>query len=324
MQRNIDLLTACGIRCVIACERQDLERIHVSSEEPKVAGLYLGMTDIAEGACYPEAAYILHTSGTTGMPKGVLLPRRALEHLVEWQINESRLRLGEAPVSLQFAPYGFDVSFQEILSTLGDGGRLVVASSSERVDPKSLHALLTRERVTRAFFTPAVLQTLACSIRLEDEMPPLREVNVAGEQLVITPAIRRFFAALRGCTLVNQYGPTETHVVTAEVLDGDPSEWLEQPPLGHPLPWVNILLKGPNGPIEALGEVGEIHIGGESVAKGYIGKPELTSARFTHDSLGERFYQTGDLGCWLPGGKLSFLGRADRQVKVEGVRVEPG
>ncbi|GAA1299952.1 non-ribosomal peptide synthetase [Saccharothrix xinjiangensis] len=271
----------------------------------------------------PDApAYVLYTSGSTGRPKGVLMGHRPLAHLVGWHRDQDGDLVGHR--TLQFAPISFDVSFQEIFSTLCSGGTLVLLDERRRRDPGLLARTLVEQRVNRLFLPAAVLHPLAVAGR--DVPPPgaLREVVCAGEQLRITPAVREWFGALPGCVLHNHYGPTETHVVTAHRMTGDPADWPALPPIGRALPHVRAhVLDEAGNPVD-VGE-GELHLGGDCLAHGYLGRDDLTAERFpTGPADRGRTYRTGDLVRRDPGGVLTYLARADHQVKIRGYRVEPG
>ncbi|MFZ2237573.1 MAG: non-ribosomal peptide synthetase [Dokdonella sp.] len=275
--------------------------------------------DIVEGD--DALAYVLFTSGSTGVPKGVAMRSAAVDHLIRWHVDHPRL--GRAARTLQFAPLGFDVSYQEIFATRATGGSLVVPSDAERRDPYALLDLLARERVERLFLPFVGLQALAEAVATGGTMPAdLRDVVTAGEQLRITPALRSLFAALPGAALHNHYGPTETHVVTALELTGDPSAWPELPSIGTPLPHVRILLVDDQLNEVAEGEEGELLLGGDCLAAGYASAPELTHERFIKRD-GARWYRTGDRARRDHEGHLHYLGRLDQQIKLDGFRVEP-
>ena len=292
----------------------------VSASEFSVGDDSTADADLSDDA--DRLAYIIYTSGSTGQPKGVAMGHGPLLNLLRWQARTMQLAVGARV--LQFAPLSFDVSFQEIFSTLGAGGTLALVSDELRRDPRGLLRFLAREDIQRVFLPPVVLHQLAEQIVDSDFMPTsLREVIVAGEALRITPAVTRFFANLPGCTLHNHYGPTETHVATAHVLTGAPDGWPALPPIGQPIDGVQIrLLDEQNQPV-VDGEPGALFLGGACLARGYLNNPALTVARFV-DSEGGRFYQTGDLVRRNPDGVLHFLGRADDQMKIRGFRVEPG
>ena len=260
------------------------------------------------------AFYVIYTSGSTGTPKGVEMGRRALANLVAWQSEAS----GRPDMkTAQFAALGFDVSAQEIFATLCGGGTLVLVPEVLRSDPSGLIQFLDRHGVERLFLPFVALQQMAEAAQSQKStLLALREVVTAGEQLKITPAIRALFLRLPDCTLSNHYGPSETHVATAYTLPGPPAEWPALPPIGRPIPGMSALVRS-----------GELYLGGVQLADGYLGRPDLSAARFVSLSgtaSGTRWYKTGDLARVNPEGELEFLGRADGQLKIRGFRVEPG
>jgi len=270
-------------------------------------------------------AYVLYTSGSTGEPKGVAMPHGPLVNLLTWQSK----CMGQRARTLQFASLGFDVSFQEVFSTWAAGGTLVLVSETVRRNPSALLRMLEREGIERLFLPVVMLAHLAEASESDDCFPDtLRQVIVAGEQLRVTPSIRRFFGRLPQCRLWNHYGPTETHVATGYQLPADPATWPDLPPIGRPI--ANAEVKVLDEAMEAvpIGVSGEIYIGGAAVARGYWRRPELTRERFVVDPDGigpnSRLYRTGDHARWRNDGELEFLGRTDHQVKIRGQRVELG
>lgn len=273
-------------------------------------------------------AYVIHTSGSTGTPKGVAMPHRPLVNLIAWQVNNSSVR--QKARTLQFASLSFDVSFQEMFSTWCAGGTLVLVDEETRRDPVALLRYVMEQRIERLFLPFVALQQLA-EASAEPTLVPscLREVITAGEQLQVTPGLVRMFERLPGCTLHNHYGPSETHVVTAFTLTGPPSQWPVLPPIGQPIANTQIhLLDGERQPVP-VGAEGEIYIGGDCLARGYLYRPELTAEKFVsdpfqpHDSSA-RLYKTGDLARRRADGNIEFLGRIDHQVKIRGFRIELG
>ncbi|MCP4659192.1 MAG: amino acid adenylation domain-containing protein, partial [bacterium] len=182
---------------------------------------------------FPEnLVYLLYTSGSTGRPKGVAMRHGALSNLILWQRRRSR----PGARTLQFASLSFDVSFQEILATWTSGGTLVLIPEALRRDPEALLAYLATTGVERLFLPFVALAQLAEAADRQGTLPrTLREVITAGEALQATPAIRRLFARLGHAGLDNQYGPSETHVVTAHPLAGAPRAWPALPPIGRPV-----------------------------------------------------------------------------------------
>jgi amino acid adenylation domain-containing protein/FkbH-like protein len=270
-------------------------------------------------------AYVIHTSGSTGVPKGVAMPHAPLVNLIKWQLANSALGAGSR--TLQFASLSFDVSFQEMFSTWCSGGTLVLIDEKLRRDPVALLRLIAKEKVERLFLPFIALQQLAEAFGEHIPAPvSLREVITAGEQLQITPKIVRLFAALKGCVLENQYGPSETHVVTGFRLSGPPGEWPALPPIGKPIWNTQVHLLDEKRQPVSDGEIGEIYIGGICLACGYLHRQDLTEQRFVSNpfSAGETLYKTGDLARLLPDGNIEFLGRADDQVKIRGFRIELG
>lgn len=272
-------------------------------------------------------AYVIYTSGSTGDPKGVAMGQRPLCTLLAWQLkNWSPPAAGR---TLQFTTMNFDVAFQEIFSTWCSGGALVLTSELLRCDPVGLLRLMRDRRVERIFLPFVALQQLARAFEATQILPVnLRDVITAGEQLQVTPQIRNLFARLDGCPLHNQYGPAETHVVTAFTLRGDPAKWPLLPPIGPPVVNACIHILDERRVPVPEGAAGEIYIGGDPLARGYLNRDDLTNERFIRDPFSAqadaRLYQTGDLGQFLPDGNIQYLGRNDQQVKIRGVRVELG
>ncbi len=272
-------------------------------------------------------AYVIYTSGSTGRPKGVAMPHRPLVNLLNWQLCASRLAPGAR--TLQFTSLSFDVAFQEILATWCAGGILQMISEQQRRDTLTLAHLLIEQKVERLFLPFIALQQLAEVCVAEQLWPTtLAEINTAGEQLRVTPAIRTFFAKLPACRLQNQYGPAETHVVTAYTLERDVEQWVPLPPIGGPIANNHVYLCDQQVQLVQMGVVGELYLGGIGVARGYLDRPELTAELFVPDPFGgkpgARLYKTGDMGRYLPGGTIEYLGRIDTQVKVRGYRIELG
>jgi amino acid adenylation domain-containing protein len=269
-------------------------------------------------------AYVIYTSGSTGEPKGVVMTHRGLSRLIRWQIRDGQSGLS----TLQFTPVCFDVALQEVFATLCAGGQLVVAGDDTRRDPVRLLQLLERREVHRLFLPYVALQQLAKTALATGQLPRrLRHVITAGEQLVVTDAVRRFFMALPECRLDNHYGPTEAHLVTRWTLGPEAARWPALPPIGTAVAGVTLYcLDGQLQPVPA-GQPGELYVGGAGLALGYLGAPRQTADRFLPDpfttTAGARMYRTGDVVRVGEGGALEFLGRNDDQIKVRGFRVEP-
>jgi amino acid adenylation domain-containing protein/thioester reductase-like protein len=278
------------------------------------------------GVTSGDLVYVIYTSGSTGQPKGTAMPHCSMVNLINWHRNT----FGANPARvLQFAALSFDVAFQETFSTLCTGGTLVMLDEEVRKDARALTELITSHGVERLFVPPLMLQSLAEYSRLTGQFPStLRDVITAGEALRITNEIIDLFRRLDRCRLHNHYGPTETHVVTALTLTGDPRGWPSLPTIGRPIANTQIYILDSRLQPTPLGIIGEIHIGGANVARGYWNRPELTAQRFISDPYGAdaqaRLYKTGDLGRWREDGTIEYLGRNDDQVKIRGFRIELG
>jgi len=270
-------------------------------------------------------AYVIYTSGSTGTPKGVALGHGALHNLIQWQVGDSPLGVGDK--TLQFASLSFDVSFQEMFAAWASGGIVVLISENLRRDPRGLLRLIREQSVARLFLPFVALQQLADALRPEEAAPPsLQEIMTAGEQLQITPKIAAFFARSQGCALHNQYGPSEAHVVTQYTLAGPPETWPALPPIGKAIANTQTHVLDEQRQPVPNGEEGELYLGGACLAQGYLGRPDLTAQKFIPSPFAEgaRLYKTGDRARVLPDGNIEFLGRADGQVKLRGFRIEIG
>ncbi len=270
-------------------------------------------------------AYVIYTSGSTGQPKGVAMNHRPLHNLICWQRHQPG---HESPATtLQFASPSFDVFFQECFATWSVGGNLVLVGEAERRNGERLLDAIDRCGIERIFLPFVALSQLAETARRRGCVPmSLRQAVTAGEQLQITPAIAQFFRQLPDCTLHNQYGPSESHVVAAHALTGAPETWSLLPPIGRAIANVKLYLLDSNLQPVPIGVPGELYIGGTMLARGYLNRPDLTVERFIADPFvaGETLYRTGDLARYDSDGNLHYLGRADRQVKLRGFRVELG
>ncbi|TCP59053.1 amino acid adenylation domain-containing protein [Tumebacillus sp. BK434] len=275
-------------------------------------------------ATLDHLVYILYTSGSTGRPKGVAMPHRPVANLLAWQLREAHKADAR---TLQFTSLNFDVSFQEIFATLCAGGTLVLLEEAQRQNLLELPDVLIAEKVERLFLPFIALQSLA-EVCAERNLFPdsLQEVITAGEQLQSTKAIRRFFSELPHCTLTNQYGPTESHVVTSHTLAGPADSWPLLPPIGRPVANAKLYVLDALLQPVPIGVQGELYLGGPVLARGYIKRDDLTRERFLDNlfAAGEMLYKTGDGVRWLPDRTIEYLGRLDNQVKIRGHRIELG
>jgi amino acid adenylation domain-containing protein/FkbM family methyltransferase len=282
-----------------------------------------GQDQCAAGAAAqvaPDApGYVLFTSGSTGRPKGVVQTRRTLNEIVNWQVKRSGS--GSRPRTIQRSALSFDVSLQEIFSTLADGGSLYVLPDEMRHDLSAVARFVTAHGVERMFITPSGLQAMLASASASD-LGSLREIICAGEPLLISGTMRRALREI-GARLDNQYGPTETHVCVAGEVEGDPFTWPDRPLIGAPLPGITACVVDSQLRMVPVGATGELMVAGSTVALGYLtGSEGFDLEPSPCPAPGRRWYRTGDRVREHPDGRLEFLGRADQQVKIRGYRVE--
>lgn len=265
--------------------------------------------------CIGELAYTIYTSGSTGVPKGVTLGHKALVNLLRWQEKNSK-----GIDTLQFTPVSFDVHFQEIFSTLTQGGTLTLISEEDRLDFGKLLDICQKEKVERLFL-PFVALNRLCEIakQLDNYPAKLIDVTTAGEQLKVTDAIKDFFLKTKA-KLHNHYGPSETHVVTSYTMGADIENWPMLPSIGKTIDGAQAMILD-----EELNEVveGELYITGVCLAHGYIHDEQKTQERFLVIN-GIRAYKTGDLVRIEDDGNITYLSRLDGQIKLRGYRIELG
>jgi amino acid adenylation domain-containing protein len=266
-------------------------------------------------------AFVCYTSGSTGRPKGVCVPHRGIVRLVR---DPQTMELGPEETLLQLAPVSFDASSIEIWGALLNGGRLAVfppgvPSLTELTD------FIRRQRVTTLFLTTGLFHQMVDEQAAQ--LTGLRQLITGGEALSPVHAARAR-AALPGTRLVNAYGPTENSTITTAHVITTPPPPDRPVPIGRPIANSTVYLLDDRLEPVPIGVPGELYTGGDGVANGYFGRPDLEDGRFVPDPFakedGARLYRTGDLARWLPDGTIEFLGRADRQVKLRGFRIELG
>ncbi|RKT08300.1 amino acid adenylation domain-containing protein [Streptomyces sp. 3211.6] len=268
------------------------------------------------------AAYVLHTSGSTGRPKSVALTHRSLVNMLLWH---DRTRPGTCRSrTAQVCTASFDFSFHEIFSTLCFGGTLVVADDEVRRNPVALAGFLSEQHIERLFAPVTVLKQLAEAAAGGTAPLVLADVVTTGERLRVTPAMAELFGR-SGARLHNHYGATEFQDAATHTLSGDPGSWPASVPIGRPIDNVRVYLLDAELRQVPVGAEGEVCVAGAGVARGYLGSPELTAERFVPDPYGDGLlYRTGDLGRATADGTIECLGRMDDQIKIQGMRVEPG
>ena len=259
-------------------------------------------------------AYVIYTSGSTGQPKGCMVQHQGLVNVCRAQIQ----RFGVSPKSqiLQFASLNFDASMFEIAMAFAAGGALHVAKVETLMPGTNLLGFLKQNRITHAVLPPSALAVLPW-----EQLSDLGVICVAGEACGIE-LVKKWGAGRR---FYNLYGPTEGSIWTTATLPLDQNFRIT---IGRPISNTSLyILDNELRPVP-VGITGEMYIGGDGLARGYVNHAELTAEKFIPNpfgkELGERMYRTGDLGRYLPGGNIEFLGRMDHQVKIRGYRIELG
>uniref|UniRef100_UPI004053EC43 amino acid adenylation domain-containing protein n=1 Tax=Shewanella sp. TaxID=50422 RepID=UPI004053EC43 len=283
-----------------------------------------GVEAVEHRGCADDLAYVIYTSGSTGQPKGVLLGHQALVNRINW-MNE-QYTLSSSDAVLQKTPYSFDVSVWEFLWPLAYGARLVIAKPEGHKEPEYLCDLIKQQQVTKLHFVPSMLETTLDTGALV-ACDSVKQVFCSGEALQLNH-IQRFKEQLPSAELHNLYGPTEAAI---DVSYWDCSGKVNQVvPIGKPISNIQLLILDDNLNLVPQGAQGELHIGGDGLAKGYLNRLDLTEQRFIlnpyydcavpNSSL--RFYKTGDLARFRKDGEIEYLGRTDHQVKIRGLRIE--
>ncbi|MGZ9739250.1 non-ribosomal peptide synthetase [Pseudomonas sp. GNP012] len=295
------------------------ECTHLLHIEDTIGGA-TGEAEFMVAADDDTPAYVVFTSGTTGVPKPVLVPYRALSTLIDWMAKAKEPK----GTTLLYAAQGFDVSFQEIYATLCYGDRLLIATDAHKKDLRALFDYLAAGKVTRLFLPTSMLIPLVkFGLQEGGTLVDLEQVIVAGEQLKVTPAVRQWFKAHPHCRLINHYGPSETHVVMIYQLEDEPGGWPDLPPIGQVTAGSDAWLFDEQLKPVARGDCGQLYISGRSLALGYFRMPEQTEEKFiTHPFTQERMYNTGDMCVLNKQAQYEYKGRRDRQCKLRGYRVE--
>jgi amino acid adenylation domain-containing protein len=278
--------------------------------------------EVRPGSTADNLAYVLYTSGSTGVPKGVAVTNRNVLRLV---LGTGYARFGPVEVFLQLAPVSFDASTFEIWGALLHGGRLVLAPPG-RVSLREIARAIEEGGVTTLWLTAGLFHQM-----VDEELPALAGVRqlLAGGDVVAPERARAALVGLPGTVLIDGYGPTEGTTFSCCESLADPAEIGDTIPIGRPIANARAHVLDRALGVVPVGVAGELYLGGGGLARGYLGRSDWTAERFVPDPLGlertgGRLYQTGDRARLRPDGRLDFLGRTDLQVKVAGHRVEPG
>ncbi len=275
-------------------------------------------TPIESGAGPNSLAYVMYTSGSTGTPKGVAVEQRGVIRLVR---DNDFADFGPDQRFLQLGSVAFDVSIFETWGALLNGG-CVVQIAEERPSLQEIGRVIVAERVTTAWFTAGLFHqivdhVLACCAGVGQV--------IAGGEVLSVSHVKRFRAAHPACRLINGYGPTEATTFATTYTVGDDAALNPSVPIGRPIANTQAYVLDETQRLLPIGAIGELCLGGAGIARGYVNRPELTAQRFIASPFAadQILYRTGDLVRWRSNGELQFLGRADRQVKLRGFRIEP-
>ncbi|KOP70464.1 hypothetical protein AMS59_19725, partial [Lysinibacillus sp. FJAT-14745] len=271
-------------------------------------------------------AYVIYTSGTTGKPKGVMVENRNLANLTNWKITEGKYN--ERSVVLQKSTYVFDASVWEIFPGGLAGSKLEIISETQNNDPVELLEVLTEKQITKATLVPSVFRMLLNHAEAHnriDSLSTLDRVYLAAEPVDRDLLDKYLMTTEKNLNRLNNcYGPTEATVCATSHRFSDNTN-LDIVPIGKPIFNTQIYVLNGNS-LCGIGMPGELCIGGASVSRGYLNRPELTAEKFVENPYrkGERIYRTGDLARWMEDGTIEYLGRIDEQVKIRGFRIEIG
>jgi amino acid adenylation domain-containing protein len=299
---------------LVAKLRASNRNVLSSEREPRRRGVLEEVRDPTG----ESLAYLIYTSGSTGQPKGVEITHRNLLHLVTW--HREAFDISEKDHASWIAGLGFDASIWELFPYLTVGACIHIPEDHVRVSADALRAWVVEQSITIAFAPTPLAELLIGAPWSADTA--LRTLLTGGDTLHLRPRSGLPFR------VVNNYGPTECTVVATSGLVAVESVSGALPTLGKPIENARIAILDETGEPMGQGEVGEIHIAGAGVARGYRDRPELTAERFVilapdRSVEAERYYRTGDLGSWTADGEIAFHGRTDDQIKIRGHRVEP-
>jgi amino acid adenylation domain-containing protein len=274
-----------------------------------------------------EEAVILFTSGSTGKPKGVVLCHKGLCQYLNFEMNYPWFN--HDAKTLQFSFIGFDHHILEIFGTFFSGGELHLIAEIQRLDSFGLLEYIISNKISRVYLPNASFQYFVQEALSSNRFPTsLTEITSAGELLKISDQTRLFFSKIPNAVLKNSYGPTEAFIVTELVLSGDPYLWDEIPSLGKEIAGFKLWVLDKEMKELPVGEIGELYIGGNCLADGYLNRPDLTKEKFINwvSLSGQeiRLYKSGDLVLKDENGHYHYKGREDDQVKIRGNRVEIG
>jgi amino acid adenylation domain-containing protein/non-ribosomal peptide synthase protein (TIGR01720 family) len=305
----------------IASLQNEFEFINLSKDLESLEAF--DTADLKPLAGPENLAYIIYTSGSTGKPKGVMIENKNVVRL--FKNDKPLFDFNDRDVWTMFHSFCFDFSVWEMYGALLYGGKLVIVPESCTKDTKAFAELVHHEQVTVLNQTPSAFQVLQEYMTSEFEEIPFRYVIFGGEAL--QPAsLKTWNSSYPQCQLINMYGITETTVHVTYLALNTQHFQSNISSIGKPIPTLSVYVLDVYGNLQLPGIEGEMYVGGEGLARGYLNNPLLTEERFIPNPLNayERLYKTGDLAKWALDGSLEYLGRIDEQVKIRGFRIELG
>ncbi|WP_057511660.1 non-ribosomal peptide synthetase [Staphylococcus sp. NAM3COL9] len=271
--------------------------------------------------------YVIYTSGTTGKPKGVMVPYKGVLNRLNWMIDE--FNIDHQDTILFKTPFTFDVSIWEIFGWAMIGGQAVLLPSGEESNPEKITSLIQHHRISMVHFVPSMLSVFIDFIRTTSSANAIDSLNyvLASGEALKPEQVNRFNQLIgkeNSSLLVDLYGPTETSIEVIYYPCHDHKSY-EEIPIGRPIANTQAYILNEESNLMGIDVPGELCIGGVSVTRGYLNRPELTQEKFIDNPFGEgKLYRTGDLAKWGADGLIEYLGRMDEQVKIRGYRIELG
>lgn len=304
-------------------DRNDIMFVKIDTDKEKILAEETGSLNVNINTS--DLMYVLYTSGSTGNPKGAMIEHGSLINRLDWQWNT--LNFSKNDSILQKTTYCFDVSVWEIFMPLGWGCRMVLCDRNIVVYPELLSNLIYSEQISVLHFVPSALEAFSLSIFKDEEkiknIASLRMVIASGESLSV-PLIKKWHSFVN-IPLFNLYGPTEA-TIDVTYHETRPDDNLDI--IGKPVQNTKLYVLNKAMQLVPIGGVGELHIGGIQLSRGYFNQPELTNQKFItnefNNSTSSKLYKSGDLVKYLPSGSIEFIDRIDNQVKIRGHRIELG